>query len=71
MVVYKVEGSASVARVTQGQQREAGMQPAVVQKGCQQGSMRVVELEETAEEMAMMEPTTPDCRSWQWSLHTQ
>ena len=40
-----------------------------VQKGCLQGLKEVVELEEAAEEVAMVESTAPDCRSWQQSLH--
>ena len=33
--------------------------------------MEEVELEEAAEEVAMVEPAAADCRSWQWSLHIQ
>ena len=36
-----------------------------VQKGCLQGLEEVVELEEAAEEVSMVEPTAADCRGWQ------
>mgnify|MGYP006063030389 CR=1 FL=1 len=43
----------------------------MVQKGCLQGLKEVVELEEAAEEVSMVEPTAPECRSWQWGLHNE
>ena len=69
--MYRVEGSASTARVAQGQQGEAGWCSVVGQKGCQLRWVRVEELEEAAEEMAMVELITSGCRSWQRSLHPE